>query len=262
VTQNALFLLPALRRARDLIDRDYPLPASGRANGPPVTEREGAMIAAVAPSTPNEDVPLDVERLIFFSDAVIAIAITLLVIQLDVPAVLRTDADLRDALVAILPNLFSFFLSFVVIGIWWASHHRLLRVVERSSAALVVLNFVLLGAIAFLPFASRVLGNHGTLPTAVILYSLTNLVAASALLAMREVAERQDLLQSGTDMAEFQRRTGYTLATASVFAVSIPIALVSPSLAQLAWNLVFALVLVREWRTWRRRRETGAPAGD
>lgn len=203
--------------------------------------------------TQDADSPLDVERFVFFSDAVIAIAITLLVIQLDVPANLRTDAELRDALVALRPSLFSFFLSFVVIAIWWLSHHRLLRLVERTNGLFAMLNFVLLGAIAFLPFASRVLGSNGNLPTAVILYSITNLVAASCLLAMRLAAPRLGLLRDGVDMAEFRRRTRYTLATAAVFAISIPIGVLSPSAATVVWNLVFVLVIVREWRDRRRR---------
>jgi uncharacterized membrane protein len=212
------------------------------------------MIGAVAGSTKDADVPLDVERLVFFSDAVIAIAITLLVIQLDVPANLRSDGELRDALAALEPSLFSFFLSFVVIAIWWVSHHRLLRVVGRSHALLVVLNFVLLGAIAFLPFASRVLGNDGQLPTAVVLYAITNLVAASSLLAMRLAAARLGLLRDGVDMTEFRRRSYYTLATAAVFAISIPIAMLSPSFATTVWDLVFVLVVMRDWRDRRRRR--------
>jgi uncharacterized membrane protein len=218
------------------------------------------MIHGVAGPTHDADVPLDVERFVFFSDAVIAIAITLLVIQLDVPANLRTDAELRDALVRLTPSLFSFFLSFIVIAIWWLSHHRLLRLVERTHGLFAMLNFVLLGAIAFLPFASRVLGSNGGLPTAVILYSLTNLVAASSLLVMRLAAPRLGLLRDGVDMVEYRRRTLYTVATAAVFAVSIPIGVVSPSAATAAWNLVFVLVVVREWHDRGRRR--AAPAAD
>ena len=89
----------------------------------------------------------------FFSDAVFAIAITLLVIELSVPENLTTDEQLRAALAALGPNLLSFFLSFAVTAVWWLSHHRLMRVVEHTNGMLVFLNFVLLGAIVFLPFA-------------------------------------------------------------------------------------------------------------
>jgi hypothetical protein len=61
------------------------------------------------------------------------------------------------------------------------------------------------------------------------------------------------LLRDGTDMTEFRRRTLYTLATAGVFATSIPIALVSPPIARNVWNLVFVLVVVREAHNRRRR---------
>lgn len=206
----------------------------------------------------DPEVPLDIERLVFFSDAVFAIAITLLVIELSVPADLTTDAELRAALAALGPNLFSFFLTFAVTALWWLSHHRLMRVLEHPHGALVVLNFVLLGAVAFLPFASGVLGHHGDLPTAVILYAATNVVASGSIVLMRLAARRLRLLRDGLDMAAFDRQTWYAFATGALFAISIPIAVVSPDAARLSWNLVLVVVLVRSWDQRRRTRLVAA----
>jgi uncharacterized membrane protein len=220
------------------------------------------MAGPVAPQHEPETT-LDVERLVFFSDAVIAIAITLLVIDLRVPETLGSDAALRDALVQLLPSLLSFFLSFGVIALWWMGHHRLLRDVERAPGSMVGLNFVLLGSIAFLPFASGVLGHHGDLPTAVILYAGTNIVAASALLVMRIVAQRRGLLRDDVDPGAFRRRTRFAAVTVAIFAASIPVALASTDLARLLWDLVFVQVAYRSWDERRRRRlatETAAEA--
>jgi uncharacterized membrane protein len=201
----------------------------------------------------DPEVPFDVERLVFFSDAVFAIAITLLVIDLGVPDRLPDDAALREALVELLPSLFSFFLSFAVIALYWLSHHRLVRVLERSHPLLIGLNFVLLGSIAFLPFASGVLGHHGNLPTAIILYAGTNVVASLAVTLMRVVAWRWHLLQANVNLPAFRRRTVYPAFTVVVFAASMVIATVSPGLAMQSWILVFATVLVRTWDERRRR---------
>jgi len=221
------------------------------------------MPAMVGPSAKDPEVPFDVERLVFFSDAVIAIAITLLVIQLTVPGTLATDADLRDALAGLMPSFFSFGLSFAVIGVWWASHYRLMRVLVHASGLIVFLNFVLLGAIVFLPFASGVLGHHGELPTAIMLYALTNLVAASTIVAMRIAASRLHLLREGAEDAAFRRRTAFTVGTAAVFGLSILIAPASPQLATYTWDLILVLILVRTWDERRRAaREAGrSPAG-
>lgn len=201
----------------------------------------------------DPEVRFDVERLVFFSDAVFAIAITLLVIELGVPEGLPDDAALQAALVELLPSLFSFFLSFAVIALYWLSHHRLVRVLERSHPLLIGLNFVLLGSIAFLPFASGVLGHHGDLPTAVILYAGTNVVASLAITLMRVVALRAHLLQGNVNVPAFRRRTVYPGVTAAVFLGSMLVAPLSPDLAMQSWILVFATVLVRNWDERRRR---------
>jgi uncharacterized membrane protein len=203
---------------------------------------------------PHEDpeVPFDVERLVFFSDAVFAIAITLLVIDLGVPDSLPSDAALREALVDLVPSLFSFFLSFAVIALYWLSHHRLIRVLERSHPLIIGLNFVLLASIAFLPFTSGVLGHHGNLPTAVMLYAGTNLVASLAVTLMRVIALRARLLKANVNVPAFRRRTVYPAVTAGIFLLSMLVAPVSPTLATQAWILVFVTVLIRSWDERRR----------
>ena len=88
---------------------------------PPAEARPAA--AAAAASGPRT---FDPERLTLFSDAVMAIAITLLVIDLRVPELGPdpTEAALEAALRSLVPQLFAFFLSFVVIAVWWNGHRR------------------------------------------------------------------------------------------------------------------------------------------
>lgn len=69
------------------------------------------------------------DRLVFFSDAVFAIAMTLLIVELHVPEV--AGADLGPALLALVPGYLTFMLSFVVVGMVWMSHHRKFRVIVR-----------------------------------------------------------------------------------------------------------------------------------
>ena len=94
-------------------------------------------------------------RVAGLSDAVFAIAMTLLVLTLDMPDV---RADVADALVAQLPQLLAFLISFAVIANFWWIHHRLLAVLDRIDGGLLALNLALLGAVALVPYPTGLLG--------------------------------------------------------------------------------------------------------
>src|SRR5512137_1560994 len=88
------------------------------------------------------------ERIFLFTDAVMAIAITLLVLDLRVP---EGPAGLGRALIALWPSYLSYLLSFVIIGNYWLSHHRLFRAIGRYDDRLVWLSLLFLFFIALLP---------------------------------------------------------------------------------------------------------------
>jgi uncharacterized membrane protein len=122
----------------------------------------------------HESPGLDFERVLFFSDAVFAIAITLLVIELRLP-------DLPDgaggeqviaALQAQAPKLFAYALSFATIGHYWLAHWRRYQYVVRMDQRLAGLNLLLLGFVALIPFPTGVIGEHGDTIPAVVLYAV------------------------------------------------------------------------------------------
>ena len=98
---------------------------------------------------------LEYDRVLFFSDAVMAIAITLLVVDLRVPDVVRTA---RRELATAEPKILSFGISFVVIGLFWLGHHHLFRYITALDRRLILLNLLFLGTIAFLPYPTQVFG--------------------------------------------------------------------------------------------------------
>ncbi len=111
------------------------------------------------------------------SDGVFAIAITLLVLGLTVPAA-TSGGDLIQKLLALWPNALAYALSFAVIGIMWNNHQMLFRSVGVLDRTTWLLNLVLLGITAFIPFATAVLGAYHGERAANVLYGFT-LVAAS-----------------------------------------------------------------------------------
>ena len=105
---------------------------------------------------------LQLERLMFFSDAVFAIAITLLVIEIRLPATeFGNDAALGRALLHLIPHYIGFIVSFFVIGRFWLGHHKLMGFVIDWDDGLMWRNTCLLFTIAFLPFPTAVISEVG-----------------------------------------------------------------------------------------------------
>jgi uncharacterized membrane protein len=162
------------------------------------------------------------ERLTFFSDAVFAIAITLLVIEVHVPELPHaTDWDLGTALIERLPNYIGFVSSFLVIGRFWVGHHQLFGLLKATNMRLVWANLFLLLVIAFMPFPTAVLSNYVNLRVGVCFYcawlaliGLVNVVVTRIALGGR-VLVRDD---ASTFVIEARRRGSWVAVVIGVSA--------------------------------------------
>ncbi len=123
---------------------------------------------------------LSLERLVFFSDAVFAIAITLLVLEIEVPHLPRVQdsAAFVEALRDLTPSFFAFGLSFLVIGRFWMTHHGLMDHVTTYDPRLMWPNMLYLMTIAFMPFSTALLGSNLGQFGPALFYNLTLLVTA------------------------------------------------------------------------------------
>lgn len=110
------------------------------------------------------------DRLEAFSDAVLAIILTIMVLELHAP-----DGDSLDALLPVMPQLLSYVLSFVYVGIYWNNHHHLLHAATRVSASVLWANLILLFWLSLFPFTTAWMGeNHfAAVPSAVYGFVLT-----------------------------------------------------------------------------------------
>jgi uncharacterized membrane protein len=186
------------------------------------------------------DRPSSLERLVFFSDAVFAIAITLLAINLHLPALTSNDnAGLLQALWDARAAYFAFFLSFFTAGAFWIGHVRTLHSVTRTDGWFFWLNLLFLFFVALLPFPTSVLAEHGDVPFAAAAYAvfvgLTGLVATIVWV----YAARVGKLTEGVDPDMARDIAIRTLVTPVLFAASIPIALVSLTAAEIVWLASF-----------------------
>lgn len=180
-----------------------------------------------------------VDRIEAFSDGVFAIAITLLVLGIEVPNV--SDAELPDALSALWPSVGAYFLGFAVIALFWSQHHAFFAQVERHDGSLLWINLAFLSMIALMPFSSGLIGEYGDTAAATSLFAL-NVGLAALLNDAYERRARRNGLVDGPSPSPRQVRRG--LITPLVFGASIPLTALSPDLAQYSWLLVPILLML------------------
>lgn len=184
---------------------------------------------------------LEFDRVAFFSDAVFAIAMTLLVVGIGIPAV--SDAGLADALREKQSEITSFFISFVVIGAYWRSHHRFWAGLRAVDNTLIVVNLFYLAAIAFTPFPTALAGKYTDEPVSIVIYAITLAVASGLQTISLWLADRHDLLREPLSRLALRYLLVASIVPVVVFLASIPIALHDTVWALYSWLLIIPL----EW---------------
>jgi uncharacterized membrane protein len=186
--------------------------------------------AASGPGDPEfEAEAKEADRFIAFSDAVVAIAITLLALALPIPRATSgyTNLQLLDALRKDWYDYLDFFISFLVIGNHWAIHRRIFRYVCRLGGHVTRLNMLWLLMMIMTPFATELLSGDGARGVRVTVYALIQIIATTALMEMsREVRQGGMLRPDAPQSARHFDSVSYLRIILTV-AVSIPVAFVS-----------------------------------
>ena len=209
------------------------------------------MAADPVSAGPRGDLP-GVNRLLALSDGVVAIAITLLVLQLTVPSpAALTHPDSASELAAQLgkgaDQLVSYVISFYVIAQFWLVHHRVFRRITGQQEGLAWWNFAFLFTITIMPFTSDLLGKFSANPLAIDIFAANLLLATVATQLTVIYGSRKDLVTPET--AQQTRAARYRVA-ASIFviALSIVLAWVNPDAAKYCWLLLaLAPGLAERW---------------
>ena len=172
----------------------------------------------------------DPGRLVAFSDAVFAITVTLLVLEIRPPTDYR---DLLHGLVSLWPSYLAYAVTFLFIGQVWANHHVMFDHIRAANRAVLLLNTLLLMVVAFLPFATSVLAGalrsgHGQ-RTAVVFYGIAFWVTALTFNAVWQYASHNGLLSETLDTAgataigrRFQLALAW-LATGALLGALLPV---------------------------------------
>jgi uncharacterized membrane protein len=174
-------------------------------------------------ATGKTDHPL--ERLVFFSDAVFAIAITLLVIELHPPHLDHGAADEAhlQKLADLIPAFTGYFISFAVVGNFWMGHHRAFSLSTHYHPRVLVWNMALLAIIAFMPFATAYLSaNFGErVPT--IFYCATMFVAALFNFRVNRIATSPPMVdeRAAPEMILYVRVRGLSVLLGALTAMAV-----------------------------------------
>jgi len=180
-------------------------------------------------------------RLEAFSDGVVAILITIMVLELKVP-----KGETIEALEPLTPVFLSYVLSFVYLGIYWNNHHHMFQVVERVNGAILWANLHLLFWLSLIPFTTGWMGENHFAPLPTALYGTVLLMAAIAytILQATILAYRE----AGSVLAEAVGRDAKGKVSMLAYAVAIPIAFASQWIADALYIGVALLWLVPDRR--------------
>jgi uncharacterized membrane protein len=203
------------------------------------------------------------ERLAFFSDAVVAIALTLLALELPVPGGIE-NADsvsvsdmIRDAARHV-DDYIAFLISFLVIGAHWRLHHRVFRYVRHATRAIIRLNLYWLLLIVITPFTTKTLsiGHQNLLRFG--LYAVTQAMQFAVFAVIVVVIIRTQYVPAVADLQRLQSGLWQTVAMAIGFAVSIPLYLLIGQRAFAVWAVapLVSNLILQPWLRRRRARAT------
>lgn len=190
---------------------------------------------------------LEFERVTFFSDAVFAIAMTLLVVGLTIPELTQGQALPREMLQALRdrqPEIISFFIGFAVLGFYWSGHHRFFSTLRAVSGSLIRVNLVYLALVAFLPFPTALIGRYEDNPVSFVLFALCVAAISGLEVVLFVVAVRQGLTKVA--LSSSLKRYAVLAQTLPVafFLLSIPLAFWNPSWALYSWLLLIPLSMI------------------
>jgi len=183
-------------------------------------------------------------RLEAFSDGVLAIVITIMVLELHVPAEPTWPALLHE-----LPTLLSYMLSFIYVGIYWNNHHHMLHLAGRVNGGVLWANLHLLFWLSLIPFTTRWINDSGLAEVPVLVYGLNLLLAAIAYYILKSALIGQQGRGGALDEAMGQDWKGK--GSPVLYIAGMGLSLVNPLLGIAAYTVVAAIWLIPDRRVER-----------
>ncbi|HRS39268.1 MAG: DUF1211 domain-containing protein [Bacteroidia bacterium] len=181
---------------------------------------------------------MEKNRLEAFSDGVLAIIITIMVLELKVPH----GTNWTD-LLALWPVFISYVLSFLYIGIYWGNHHHLMHTARRVNSGILLTNLHLLFWLSLIPFTTAWMGENHFESNPVALYAVNLTAAGIAYFILQKSIERHHAKDDQLKSA-FQRHAKKGIVSQIAYAAAIPLAYVHPMISGIIFLLIAILWIV------------------
>jgi len=181
---------------------------------------------------------MEKNRLEAFRDGVIAIIITIMVLEMKIPH----GSDWLT-LKPLIPVFISYFLSFLFIGIYWGNHHHLLHVIKRTNAKIMLANLNLLFWLSLIPFVTGWMGENYFEPNTVALYAILLLLNGLAFYILQKTIEKS-LTDDSHFQAAMKKLSWKAIISLIGYSSSIPLAYVYPTISGIIFFAISILWLI------------------
>jgi uncharacterized membrane protein len=215
-------------------------------------------------SSPYSHDSTETDRLLALSDGVIAIAITLLVLDINIPKVSpgSTVTVLQKLITTQWPEFFAYLLSFFVVGFYWVLHRRVFIHINHHNRGVLWLNLLFLLFVGFVPYATNMFTTYPN-RFGVTFYAGMLALTGFSLTLLWGYASRQELIEEGLTSLTVGIQAARFLASPIVFVLSMLIAMFDPTIAIFSWLLLLPINSVLQSRLVASLesslRESGAP---
>ena len=172
-----------------------------------------------------------------FSDGVLAIIITIMVLELKIP-----DRPGWDAIYSLLPVIISYILSFIIVGIYWGNHHHLLHTVGHVNSTMIWANLHLLFWLSLIPFATGWMGRNNFAQNTVVVYAVLLDMCGLAYFILLKVIEKSHPRNNAL-LIPLRKQSGKGVLSCIAYTLAIPAAYISPVVSA----ILFALVAIIWW---------------
>lgn len=190
---------------------------------------------------------MNTKRIETLVDGIFAIAMTLLVLSLNVPnfPYPATDTQVLNSLLSMGQQFSVYFISFILLASFWRVNHAQFYFIKKTDRTLLWINIIWLSFIALIPFSTNLIGNYGYLKVSLIFFDLNILLIGLLFNLNWYYADKKNLIDPDTDQNLIKFREKFNFALPLISLIAIALTFISPQWSSLVY---FSLFLVRKMR--------------
>jgi uncharacterized membrane protein len=191
----------------------------------------------------NNNNVFGLQRLVFFCDAVFAIAITLLAFSIKLPDIPKDAVNelLTTEIMNLIPKFVIYALSFLIIGSFWMAHHRMFQHIKKYDDAFIFLNILSLMFIAAVPIPTSIMGEYIMHRQSLIFYAMYMAMTSLLLWSVRLYASHRKLFEDDAQRLYFSVRS---IISVFIFLLSIPLVYIINTYAVFMWISIFVFQFI------------------